>query len=94
MQLHHLIDLAKNEYDENVTRLMGMAAGSAVKRTRLDGWVLHRKAANTPAESTEEVLSEQNEAGFGERSEVPSSCVSCAPWSSGNHCTIHRFLAE
>ncbi len=45
MRLHRLIDLAKNKYDEDVTRLMGVAAGSAVKRTRLDGWVLRRKAS-------------------------------------------------
>lgn len=69
---------------------MGVAAGSAVKRTRLDGWVLRRKVADTPAESTEEVLSEQSEAGFGERSEVPLSGVSCAPWSSGNNCTVYE----
>lgn len=53
MRLHHLIDLAKNKYGEDVTRLMGVAAGSAAKRTRLDGWVLRRKVADTPAESTE-----------------------------------------
>ncbi|MNS54429.1 hypothetical protein D3C72_872220 [compost metagenome] len=82
MQLHRLIGLAKNKYGEDVTRLVGVATGSAVKRTRLDGWVL------TPAESTEEVLNEQSEAEFGERSEVPFSCVGCAPWSSGNNCTL------
>lgn len=49
MRLHRLIDLAKNKYSEDVTRLVGVAAGSAVKRTRLDGWVL----ADTPAGSTE-----------------------------------------
>jgi len=36
MQLHRLIDLAKNKYSEDVTRLVGVAAGSAVKLTRLD----------------------------------------------------------
>lgn len=56
--------------------------------------MLHRKAAEKPTESAEEVLSERSEAGFGERSEVPSSGASCAPWSSGNNCTPHRFLAE
>ncbi len=78
--LHHLIDLAKNKYGEDVIRLVGVAAGSAVKRTRLDGWVLRRKATDKPAESAEEVLSE--------RSEVPLSGDSCAPWSSGNNCTV------
>ncbi|HAT2489979.1 TPA: hypothetical protein I8220_001362 [Aeromonas hydrophila] len=68
MQLHHLIDLAKKQYGEDLTRLVGVPAGSAGKRTRLDGWVLYRKAADTPAESTEEVLNEQSEAGLGEPS--------------------------
>ncbi|WP_017409593.1 hypothetical protein [Aeromonas hydrophila] len=68
MQQHRLIDLAKNKYGEDVTRLMGVAASSAVKRTRLDNWVLHRKTADTPAENSEEVLSEQSEAGLGESS--------------------------
>ncbi len=63
-----LIDLAKKQYGEDLTRLVGVPAGSAGKRTRLDGWVLHRKAADTPAESTEEVLNEQSEAGLGEPS--------------------------
>ncbi|OCA64146.1 hypothetical protein A9R10_03015 [Aeromonas piscicola] len=88
VRLHHLIDLAKNKYGEDVVRLVGVAAGSAVKRTRLDGWVLRRKVSDKPAESAEEVLSEQSEAGFGERSEVPLSGDSCAPWSSGNNCTL------
>lgn len=88
MQLHRLIDLAKNKYSEDVTRLVGVAAGSAVKRTRLDGWVLRRKVADTPAGSTEGVLSEQSEAGFGEHSEAPLSGISCAPWSTGSNCTI------
>jgi hypothetical protein len=88
VRLHHLIDLAKNKYGEDVTRLVGVAAGSAVKRTRLDGWVLRRKATDEPAERAEEVLSEQIEAGFGERSEVPLSGASCAPWSSGSNCTV------
>ncbi|WP_323902932.1 replication endonuclease [Aeromonas hydrophila] len=87
VRLHHLIDPAKNKYGEDVIRLVGVAAGSAVKVTRLDGWVLRRKASDKPAESAEEVLSERSEAGFGERSEVPSSGASCAPWSSGNNCT-------
>ncbi|EHK5437665.1 hypothetical protein I8Y03_000882 [Aeromonas hydrophila] len=65
MQLHHLIDLAKNKYGKDI-RLVDVAVGSAIKRTRLDGWELRRKVADTPAESTEEVL---NEAGFGEHSE-------------------------
>lgn len=62
MQLHHLIDLAKNKYGKDI-RLVDVAVGSAIKRTRLDGWELRRKVADTPAESIEEVL---NEAGFGE----------------------------
>lgn len=85
VRLHHLIDPAKNKYGEDVTRLVGVAACSAVKRTRLDGWVLRRKASDKPAESAEEVLSERSEAGFGERSEVPLSSDSCALWSSGNN---------
>ncbi len=31
MRLHHLIDLAKNKYGEDVTRLVDVAVGSAVK---------------------------------------------------------------
>ncbi|MGY3895139.1 replication endonuclease [Aeromonas enterica] len=91
VRLHHLIDPAKNKYGEDVIRLVGVAAGNAVKRTRLDGWVLRRKATDKPAESAEEVLSEQSEAGFDERSEEPLSGVSCAPWSSGNNCTLSKI---
>ena len=87
VRLHHLIDQAKNKYGEDVIRLVGVAAGKTVKATRLDGWVLRRKTSEKPAESAEEVLRERSEAGFGERSEVPSSGDSCAPWSSGNNCT-------
>ncbi|GAB5994093.1 replication endonuclease [Aeromonas enteropelogenes] len=87
VQLHHLINQAKNKYGEDVIRLVGVAAGSVVKRTRLDGWVLRRKAPTKPAEGTEEGLSERSEAGCGEHSEVPLSGASCAPWSSGNNCT-------
>ncbi|MCH7349420.1 replication endonuclease [Aeromonas sp. MR7] len=65
VRLHHLIDLAKNKYGEDVIRLVGVAAGSAAKRTRIDGWVLRRKATDKPTESTEEVLSEQSEAKQG-----------------------------
>ncbi|MGY3893289.1 replication endonuclease [Aeromonas enterica] len=89
VRLHHLIDPAKNKYGEDVIRLVGVAAGSAVKRTRLDGWVLRRKATDKPAESAEEVLSERSEAGFDERSEEPLSGASCAPWSSDSNCTLH-----
>ncbi len=94
VRLHHLIDPAKNKYGEDVIRLVGVAAGSAVKRTRLDGWVLRRKATEQATESTGEVLSEQSEAGVGERSEVPLSGASCAPWSSGNNCTeVNDFIS-
>mgnify|MGYP000057056151 CR=1 FL=1 len=79
VRLHHLLDPAKNKYGEDVIRLVGVAAGKTIKATRLDGWVLRRKATEKPTESAEEVLSE--------RSEVPSSGASCAPWSSGNNCT-------
>ncbi|NKD14524.1 replication endonuclease [Aeromonas caviae] len=79
VRLHHLLDPAKNKYGEEVVRLVGVAAGKTIKETRLDGWVLRRKATEKPAESTEGV--------FSERSEVPSSGASCAPWSSGNNCT-------
>ncbi|MDH0137591.1 replication endonuclease [Aeromonas caviae] len=79
VRLHHLLDPAKNKYGEDVIRLVGVAAGKTIKETRLDGWVLRRKATEKPAESTEGMLSE--------RSEVPSSGASCAPWSSGNNCT-------
>lgn len=87
VRLHHLLDPAKNKYGEDVIRLAGVAAGKTIKATRLDGWVLRRKATEKPAESAEEMLSERSEAGLGERSEVPSSGASCAPWSSGNNCT-------
>ncbi|MFC5705552.1 replication endonuclease [Aeromonas eucrenophila] len=89
VRLHHLIDPAKNKYGEDVIRLVGVAAGNTIKATRLDGWVLRRKTSEKPTESAEEVLSERSDAGFGERSEVPSSGDSCAPWSSGNNCTQH-----
>lgn len=80
MRLHRLIDLAKNKYDEDVTpSLVDVATGDAVKRTRLDDWVLRSKVADTPAENAEEVLNEQSEAGFGERNEMPLSGVDCAP---------------
>ncbi|MNF93098.1 hypothetical protein D3C84_757620 [compost metagenome] len=94
VRLHHLIDQAKNKYGEDVIRLVGVAAGKTVKATRLDGWVLRRKTSEKPAESAEEVLSERSEAEFGERSEVPSSGDSCAPWSSGNNCTPCARLNE
>ena len=90
VRLHHLLDPAKNKYGEDVIRLVGVAAGKTIKATRLDGWVLRRKATEKPAESAEEMLSERSEAGLGERSEVPSSGASCAPWSSGNNCTGYK----
>jgi hypothetical protein len=42
------------------------------------------RATDKPAEGNKEVLSEQSEAGFGERSEV---LLSGAPWRFGNNCT-------
>lgn len=87
VRLHHLIDHAKNKYGEDVIRLVGVAAGETIKATRLDGWVLRRKVAETPAAGTVEGLSERSEAGLGEPSELPSSSASCAPWSSDNNCT-------
>lgn len=45
------------------------------------------RATDKPAEGNKEVLSEQSEAGFDERSEEPLSGASCAPWSSGNNWT-------
>ncbi len=64
-----------------------MAAGETIKAVRLDGWVLRRKVAETPAAGTMEGLSERSEAGLGEPCELPSSSASCAPWSSDNNCT-------
>ena len=92
VRLHHLIDHAKNKYGEDVIRLVGVAAGETIKATRLDGWVLRRKLAETPAAGTVEGLSERSEAGLGEPSELPSSSASCAPWSSGNNCTKSKIV--
>lgn len=87
VRLHHLLDPATNKYGEEVIRLVGLAAGGTIKKTRLDGWVLRSKATDKPAEPTVEGLSERSEAGFGEHNEVLSSGASCDLWSSGNNCT-------
>ncbi|HHQ4902299.1 hypothetical protein ACK367_04790 [Aeromonas veronii] len=68
-------------------QLIDLAAYKIIKAVRLDGWVLRRKLAETPAAGTVEGLSERSEAGLGELCELPSSSASCAPWSSGNNCT-------
>ncbi|WP_429064860.1 hypothetical protein [Aeromonas bestiarum] len=87
VRLHHLLDPATNKYGEEVIRLVGLAAGGTIKKTRLDGWVLRSKATDKPAEPTVEGLSERSEAGFGEHNEMLSSGASCDLWSSGNNCT-------
>jgi hypothetical protein len=73
IKLAHLVTPCASKYGEDLRRLVGVtSAGGCSMRTRLDGWAVVKKS---PAR------------GCGERSELPLSGGSRAPWSSDNNCT-------
>lgn len=73
VKLAHLVIPCASKYGEDLRRLVGVtSAGGCSMRTRLDGWAVIRKSKAL---------------GFGERSELPLSGGSRAPWSSDNNCT-------
>ncbi|KLV38669.1 hypothetical protein SH16_03439 [Aeromonas caviae] len=83
IRLSKRLDEAANKYGEDVLRLMGVITdiGMTTAITRTEGWQIVRKGAAVSG------LGEQREHAVGERSELPLSSGSCAPWSSVNNCT-------
>ncbi|WP_429169066.1 replication endonuclease [Aeromonas rivipollensis] len=82
IRLSKRMDEAANKYGEDVIKLLGVitdVGNTAVTRT--EGWKIVRKGAAVSG------LGEQREHAVGERSELPLSSGSCAPWSSFNNCT-------
>ncbi|HFI8928576.1 replication endonuclease [Escherichia coli] len=82
IRLSKRMDEAANKYGEDVIKLLGVitdVGNTAVTRT--EGWQIVRKGAAVSG------LGEQREHAVGERSELPLSSGSCAPWSSINNCT-------
>ena len=83
IRLSKRLDEAANKYGEDVLKLLGLITdvGMTTAVTRTEGWQIVRKGAAVSG------LGEQREHAVGERSELPLSSGSCAPWSSVNNCT-------
>ncbi|MGU5595105.1 replication endonuclease [Aeromonas sanarellii] len=83
IRLSKRMDEAANKYGEDVIKLLGLITdvGMTTAVTRTEGWQIVRKGAAVLG------LGEQREHAVGERSELPLSSGSCAPWSSFNNCT-------
>ncbi|WFC12693.1 replication endonuclease [Aeromonas salmonicida] len=83
IRLSKRLDEAANKYGEDVIKLLGVISdvGQTTATTRTEGWQIVRKGAEVQG------LGEQREHAVGERSELPLSSGSCAPWSSVNNCT-------
>ncbi|MFM1711889.1 replication endonuclease [Aeromonas salmonicida] len=83
IRLSKRLDEAANKYGEDVIKLLGVISdvGQTTATTRTEGWQIVRKGADVLG------LGEQREHAVGERSELPLSSGSCAPWSSFNNCT-------
>ena len=83
IRLSKRLDEAANKYGEDVLKLMGVITdiGMTTAVTRTEGWQIVRK------DVTGSGLGEQREHAVGERSELPLSGGSRAPWSSVNNCT-------
>ncbi|MFG0835476.1 replication endonuclease [Aeromonas bivalvium] len=83
IRLSKRLDAGANKYGEDVLRLMGVITdvGMTTAVTRTEGWQIVRKGVTSSG------LGEQREHAVGERSELPLSSGSCAPWSSVNNCT-------
>ncbi|MFM5115159.1 replication endonuclease [Aeromonas hydrophila] len=83
IRLSKRLDEAANKYGEDVIKLLGVISdvGQTTAITRTEGWQIVRKGAAVSG------LGEQREHAVGERSELPLSSGSCAPWSSVNNCT-------
>lgn len=83
IRLSKRMDEAANKYGEDVIKLLGLITdvGMTTAVTRTEGWQIVRKGAAVSG------LGEQREHAVGERSELPLSSGSCAPWSSFNNCT-------
>lgn len=99
IQLAKRLDVGANKYGEDVQRLLGVASQEQQKlaQTRFEGWTIVRKGANAPQgvnPGTGMALGEQREHAVGERSELPLSGGSRAPWSSDNNCTQGSKSAE
>ena len=90
IRLSKRLDQAANKYGEDVLKLLGVITdvGMTTAITRTEGWQIVRKGA------TGSGLGEQREHAVGERSELPLSSGSCAPWSSVNNCTQGSRTAE
>ncbi|UBO74869.1 replication endonuclease [Aeromonas rivuli] len=82
IRLSKRLDEAANKYGEDVIKLLGLITDVGTTAvTRTEGWQIVRKGAAVSG------LGEQREHAVGERSELPLSSGSCAPWSSFNNCT-------
>lgn len=83
IRLSKRLDEAANKYGEDVLKLLGLITdvGMTTAVTRTEGWQIVRKGVAVSD------LGEQREPAVSERSELPLSSGSCAPWSSVNNCT-------